>query len=53
MKTYLITHTNPDGRTGVACAAVPARTERSATKKFDKQYPGRKLSVVGVKGQES
>lgn len=51
MKTYLIAHVNPRG-SGVAQAKITAQSESKAVFQFEKMYPERTISVIGIEGQE-
>jgi hypothetical protein len=50
MAVYHVSHTNPDGVTGVAMARVTATSEREAQRAFERQYPRRRISVIGEPG---
>lgn len=52
MTTFAIAHTNPDGKSGVACKLIGAANVGHAYKLFMQQHPDRKISVIGELGKE-
>ena len=48
--TYLIAHTAPDG-SNVGQAQVPARSEGVARAEFERAYPGRVITTIGVQAR--
>ena len=49
MNTYLISHTNPDGSSGIGQRTIEADTEQEAREQFEKLFPQRRISSVALK----
>lgn len=49
-KSWLVTHTNSDGKSGVACARLTAPSALKALALFGQRYPGRVAGVIAEKG---